>query len=56
MLKILNNCANAKLCFRTMPSLSEIVQEQSRTTVREVAVEDLLGRTPVLLEEVDVRA
>jgi FlaA1/EpsC-like NDP-sugar epimerase len=56
IIKILNHCASARLQFRTVPTLSEIIRGNERTTpVRELAVEDLLGRTPVRLEDKAVR-
>jgi FlaA1/EpsC-like NDP-sugar epimerase len=57
MIKILSYCASAKLSFRTVPALSEVMRNNGASTpIREVAVEDLLGRTQVLLEDANVRA
>jgi FlaA1/EpsC-like NDP-sugar epimerase len=56
MAKILEYCAAARLKFRTVPGLSEIMQGQRLSPqLRDVAVEDLLGRIPVRLEETSVR-
>jgi FlaA1/EpsC-like NDP-sugar epimerase len=55
MAKLLGHCAQANLRFRTMPSISEILAG-SRVTLRDVALEDLLGRTPVKLSEHDLRS
>jgi FlaA1/EpsC-like NDP-sugar epimerase len=51
MVKILDSCTTAKLNFRTMPSLSEMVNASARPTLRNVAVEDLLGRHPVRIDQ-----
>jgi FlaA1/EpsC-like NDP-sugar epimerase len=56
MTKIVGYCAAAKLNFRTMPSLSEMIKNETSAPIREVSVEDLLGRAQVLLEDADVRA
>jgi FlaA1/EpsC-like NDP-sugar epimerase len=50
MVKVLDWCTAAKLAFRTMPSLSEMVNGSPRPALRDVAVEDLLGRVPVRIE------
>jgi len=54
--KIVGYCAAAKVNFRTVPSLSEIITNETSAPIRDVSVEDLLGRTQVLLEDTDVRA
>ncbi len=52
MVKILGYCASANLHFRTVPALSEVMCAPGATTpIREVAVEDLLGRAEVCLED-----
>jgi FlaA1/EpsC-like NDP-sugar epimerase len=57
IIKILNHCAAAHLQFRTVPTLSEIIRGNADAApVRELAVEDLLGRSPVQLEDAAVRA
>jgi FlaA1/EpsC-like NDP-sugar epimerase len=57
MIKILNYCADARLTFRTVPALSEVMRSSgAKVPIRELAVEDLLGRTPVRLEDMNVRA
>ncbi|MGC1943223.1 MAG: nucleoside-diphosphate sugar epimerase/dehydratase, partial [Candidatus Acidiferrales bacterium] len=57
MVKILNHCATAQLNFRTVPALAEAVTSSATLApVREVAVEDLLGRTQISLEDANVRA
>ncbi len=49
---VLRSCHDAGLRCRTIPSLSEIIENRALAPqVRDVAVEDLLGRSPVLLDE-----
>lgn len=56
MTEILNHCAAAELNFQTVPALSEIMQKNGALPpIRDVAVEDLLGRTQILLEDANVR-
>ena len=51
MRNILAHCTAAKLRFRTIPALSEIIQGRGLATqIRDVAVEDLLGRTAAKLD------
>ncbi len=57
MRKILAHCAAAKLRFQTIPALSEIIHGRGLATqIRDVAVEDLLGRTTARLETDRIRA
>lgn len=57
MIEIFANCHRAKLRCKTVPSLSEVIQGSALATqLREVAVEDLLGRSPVQLDETAVRS
>ena len=52
MVGILTKCHNAGIKCRTIPALAEIIESNGLATqIRDVAVEDLLGRTPVRLEE-----
>ena len=51
MATILGYCAAAQLSFRTMPSLAELFNSPNRPALRDVAVEDLLGRTPVQIDQ-----
>jgi FlaA1/EpsC-like NDP-sugar epimerase len=52
MTRILRLCQEARVRFRTVPSLAEIVEGPALASqIRDVAVEDLLGRTPVRLEQ-----
>ncbi len=56
MVKILNHCASAQLSFRTVPALSEGVNNCALAPIRAVDVADLLGRTQILLDDANVRA
>jgi FlaA1/EpsC-like NDP-sugar epimerase len=57
MTRILNLCHEAGVERQTVPSLGEIIESNGLATqIRDVAVEDLLGRTPVRLEENRIRA
>ena len=52
MTRILELCHAARCDCRTVPGLGEMIEGCGLTgQIREVAVEDLLGRTPVRLEE-----
>ena len=51
MKEILERCTAAGIPYKTIPSLAEIIDEGGLARqIRDVAVEDLLGRTPVNLE------
>ncbi len=51
MTAILQQCHAAGVAFKTIPSISRILQNVNLTSqIRDVAVEDLLGRSPVILE------
>jgi len=53
---VLRSCHDAGLRCRIIPSISEIIENQALTPqIRDVAVEDLLGRSPVLLDEDAIR-
>ena len=50
-------CQDAGVAFRTLPSLSEILAGNFQTReLREVAVEDVLGRSAVSLDDAGIRA
>jgi FlaA1/EpsC-like NDP-sugar epimerase len=52
MINILESCQASGVEFKTVPGLGEVIEERGLAgQIREVAVEDLLGRTPVHLEE-----
>ena len=56
MTRILELCHAAGLKCRTIPALAEVIEGNGLTTqIRNIAVEDLLGRTPVHLEENQIR-
>jgi FlaA1/EpsC-like NDP-sugar epimerase len=56
MTRILELCYNAGAECKTVPGLAEAIEERGLAgQIREVAVEDLLGRTPVRLEEDQIR-
>ena len=57
MTRILELCQVADAEFKTVPGLGEVIEERGLAgQIREVAVEDLLGRTPVHLEEGSIRS
>jgi len=52
MTRILERCHAARVEYKTIPGLGEVIEERGLVgQIREVAVEDLLGRNPVRLEE-----
>jgi FlaA1/EpsC-like NDP-sugar epimerase len=56
MTRILELCHAAGVECKTIPGLDEVIEGRGLATqIREVAVEDLLGRTPVQLEEDQIR-
>jgi len=56
MTSVLRSCHDAGLRCRTIPSLTEIMENRALTPqIRDVAVEDLLGRAPVRLDEHAIR-
>jgi FlaA1/EpsC-like NDP-sugar epimerase len=56
MTRILKHCHAAKAECKTVPGLGEIIEGHALAgQIREVAVEDLLGRTPVQLDEGQIR-
>ena len=51
MTAVLNHCHEAAVSYRTVPGLAEVIEGNALATqIRDVAVEDLLGRTLVRLE------
>src|ERR1035437_4038925 len=56
MTRILRLCQGAGVTYKTTPGLGEIIEGSSLAyQIRDVAVEDLLGRNPVRLEEDQIR-
>lgn len=57
MTRILELCHSADVECKTVPGLAELIEDRGLVgQIREVAVEDLLGRTPVRLEEQQIRS
>jgi FlaA1/EpsC-like NDP-sugar epimerase len=57
MTAILQRCHDAGLRCKTIPGLGELIEENHLATqIRDVDVEDLLGRTPISLDESAIRA
>ncbi len=56
MTAVLKRCHQAGVRCRTIPALAEMIEGRALATqIRDVAVEDLLGRNPVRLEEDQIR-
>jgi len=56
MTEILGHCHAAGVRFKTVPSLSEMIRgRRLASQIRDVRVEDLLGRRPVHLENAQIR-
>jgi FlaA1/EpsC-like NDP-sugar epimerase len=57
MTRILRQCHEAGVAYKTIPGLAEIIESNGLATqIRDVAVEDLLGRNAVHLDEHQIRA
>ena len=57
MTDVLKRCHEAGVTYRTVPGLAEVIEGNGLSTqIRDVAVEDLLGRNPVRLEEDQILA
>jgi len=57
MTRILQHCHKAGVAFKTIPSFGEILENGSLAgQIRDVAVEDLLGRTTVNLHHDEIRS
>lgn len=57
MTRVLERCNAARLAYKTVPSMAEVIQESDPGRhIREVAVEDLLGRSSVRLDQDRIRA
>jgi len=56
MTRILRLCQEAGVAYKTVPGLGEVIEGNGLAKqIRDVAVEDLLGRSPVRLEERAIR-
>jgi FlaA1/EpsC-like NDP-sugar epimerase len=56
MTDILKLCRDAGVSYKTVPGLAEVIEGNGLAAqIRDVAVEDLLGRNPVHLEEGQIR-
>jgi FlaA1/EpsC-like NDP-sugar epimerase len=56
MTDILRHCHQAGVSYKTIPGLAEVIEGNGLASqIRDVAVEDLLGRNPVCLEENQIR-
>jgi len=56
MTRILHDCLGAGVAYKTVPGLAEVIEGNGLARqIRDVAVEDLLGRTPVRLDEDRIR-
>jgi FlaA1/EpsC-like NDP-sugar epimerase len=56
MTRMLEHCRDAQVPCKTVPGIAELINTNRLTSqIREVAVEDLLGRKPVKLAEEDIR-
>jgi FlaA1/EpsC-like NDP-sugar epimerase len=56
MTEILIRCHESGVSYKTVPGLAEIIETNGLAAqIRDVAVEDLLGRNPVRLEENQIR-
>jgi FlaA1/EpsC-like NDP-sugar epimerase len=57
MVSILTHCHDAEVSCKTVPGLDELINRSHLLgQIRDVAVEDLLGRSPVTLDDSSVRA
>ena len=56
MAAILHRCAEVGVSYKTIPGLAEVIEGNGLAAqIRDVAVEDLLGRNPVRLDERRIR-
>ncbi len=56
MRRVVDQCIAAGLEFKTLPSLNELLEGAGASQLRNVRIEDLLGRPPVHLDLTPVRA
>jgi FlaA1/EpsC-like NDP-sugar epimerase len=56
MTQILNACSEAKVTYKTMPAMGDFIEGNGLLSqIRDVSVEDLLGRKPVRLDTEPIR-
>ena len=56
MTRVLRNCLESGATYKTIPGLGEIIESDGLVKqIRDINVEDLLGRNPVRLEEHQIR-
>ena len=56
MTQILRRCHGAAVSYKTVPGLAEVMEGNGLAKqIRDVAVEDLLGRSPVRLDQASIR-
>jgi FlaA1/EpsC-like NDP-sugar epimerase len=56
MTAVLKRCQEAGVAYKTVPSFTEILESGSlASSIRDVNVEDLLGRNPIYLDESGIR-
>jgi FlaA1/EpsC-like NDP-sugar epimerase len=56
MRRIVELCEGVGVPFLTLPSVQEMLSEQFAGTLREVSIEDLLGRAPIRLDRKAIQA
>lgn len=56
MSRIIGNCQSAGIAFRTMPAMSEIISGRGLSRqIRDVAVDDVLGRSAIQLDRSEIQ-
>jgi len=56
MKKIISSCEKSKVSFKTLPSIRDLIDGTiSISQIKDVEIEDLLGREPVVLDEMAIR-
>lgn len=57
MRSIVDSCEKAKVRFKTLPSIGDLIEGNvSVSQIKDVDIEDLLGRAPVTLDEISIRS
>ncbi|QXE91565.1 polysaccharide biosynthesis protein [Geomonas subterranea] len=56
MRRVISNCERAKARFKTLPGITDIIDGKfSMSQIKDVEIEDLLGRDPVVLDQTAIR-